>query len=427
MFTYFTEIVRKDVVDRHGRWVGRPYDFMVRVDEAFPRVISIVVSRGILSRTFYTVPWKDVHHTQRGFQLKVPIESLEKKKIYRPEEAGALRASVLDQQVVDTFNRKVVRVNDIHFLSVDDDLRLAHVDIGFRGLVRRLGWERFVDNMVKIFHKHSRYLTDEGLVSWKYVQPLSIHETTGKIQLTVDMEQLKQIPPPDISTMLMELDPYQRAALLKTLDVQSQVDIITELELKWQKDLIEELDSQTIVALFERMPADEATDLLATLTRRDTDRILGLLSTKKAREIRELMEHESDSAGGLMTTEFISLKENMFVRDAIEHIRRAEVQKKAETIHNAFVVDEDGKLVGAVSFRRLLCEDLDSKISDVMQRKPPVVRVSDSVKEVAWAMDKYNLFTLPAVDENGELEGIITVDDVLHVAVEEAWGKRTGI
>jgi magnesium transporter len=426
MFTFFTEIVRRDVLDRHGRWVGRPYDFTARLDEVYPRVTSLIVATGWPVKKFYSIPWKDVHQIGNRLQLKVPIESLKSLKIYHESDSPTLRRSVLDQQVVDTFNRKVVRVNDLHFLRVDDDLRLAHVDIGLRGLIRRLGWQGMIDAVVRLFNRHARYLNDEGLISWKFVQPLSIRSTTGQIQLTVEMERLRQIPPSDVSSMLMELDPYQRAALIRTLDVQSQVDIITELDLKWQKDIIDELDAQTLVRLFERMPADEATDLLADLPKRESERILGMLSTKKARELRELMTHEADSAGGLMTTEYISLRGGMTVGQAIDHIRSVEI-RKAETIHTGFVVDEAGRLVGSVSYRKLLLEPLDVRIEDVMQQMPPSVNVKEPVKEVAYEMDKYNLFTLPVVDDDGTLEGIITIDDVLHVAVEEAWGKRTGL
>lgn len=427
MFAFFTEITEKDVLDRHGRWVGRPYDFVARMDEAYPRVTNLVVSRGFLRKTYYVIPWKDVHQTLSGFQLKVAIESLEKKRSYRSPDEATLRASVLDQQVVDTFNRKVVRVNDLHFLKVDDDLRLAHVDVGVRGLVRRMGWERCVDFAVRLFHRHSQYLTNEAFISWKYVQPLSIQSATGKIQLNVDAEQLKSIPPPDVSSMLVELDPYQRAALLKTLDVTSQIDILTELDLKLQVDLIEELDAHTALLLFEKMPADEATDLLSALPKKDAEKILGMLAPKRARELSELMTHESDSAGGVMTTEFITLKELMTVGESIEHIRRTEVQKKAETIHNAFVVDDAGKLIGSISFRKLLFEPIEAKIGDIMLTKPPSVKVNDSVKDAGYAMDKYNLYTLPVVDDESVLEGIITVDDILHVAVTEAWGKRSGL
>lgn len=426
MFTFFTEIVKRDVVDRHGRWVGRPFDFIARLDEAYPRIATLIIAKGLAPRRYYVIPWKEVHQSGDRFVLKVPLESLKLEESYRSADVITLRKGILDQQVVDTFNRKLVRVNDLHFLRVDDDLRLAHVDIGLRGLIRRLGWERGVDFGVRMVSRHARYLNDEGLISWKYVQPLSIESATGKIQLTVEMEQLRQIPPSDISSMLMEIDPYQRAALLRALDVQSQVDIITELELKWQREIIEDLDPKTVTRLFEKMPADEATDLLAEMPKRDSDRILALLSAKKAREITELLEHEADSAGGLMTTEFIALREGMTVEQAIDHIRSVEI-RKAETIHNAFVVDDHERLIGAISFRKLLLEPMEARIADVMQQKPPAVNVKDSIKDVAFEMDKYNLFAVAAVTDDGALEGIITIDDVLHRAVEEAWGKRTGL
>lgn len=426
MFIFFTELVRRDVVDRRGIYVGRPYDLIANLDETYPRVTHLVVSRGHLKKKFFIVPWKDLHLTNQSFQLKVTDKSLSPLSSYYESGEHTLKRDVLDEQVVDTFNRKVVRVNDLHFLRVDDDLRLAHVDIGVRGLIRRLGWEKFVDFAVRLVHRHSRYLNDEALVSWKFVQPLSVEESAGKIKLAVEVEELKDIPPSDISTMLVELDPYHRAALLRSLDVQAQVDIITELDLKLQEDIIDSLDAQAVVQILERMPSDEATDLLSSLPRKEGDRFLSMLSTKKSREISDLMQHESDSAGGLMTKEFITLTSQMTVGEAINHIKQVEL-RKAETIYSAYVVDEDGKLEGSVSFRRLLLEAMDAKISDVMLEKPPSVNVSESVKEVAYEMDKYNLTVLPAVDDENKLEGIITIDDVLHIAVEEAWGKKTGL
>ncbi len=423
MFVFFTELVKKDVVDRHGRWLGYPYDFFARLDEAYPTVTSLVIASGHLRKKFISVPWNQLSIYDDRIQLKVPLETLTVLRQYREPMQATLRTSVLDQQVVDTFNRKVVRVNDLHFLRVDGGLRLVHVDVGARGLVRRLGWQRLMDFMVRTVNRHARYLTKEGFISWKYIQPIDIQPTTGALRLSVEQEELKKIPPPDVSEMLMELDPQHRVALFRTMDVERQVDILTELDLKWQKALIEDLDTRTAVNLFERMPADEATDLLGALSRREADRILGMLSNQKARALSELLEHESDSAGGLMTTEFITLRPEMTVSDAIEHIKRIEL-RKAETIYYAYVVDENERLVGSVSFRRLLLEPLDTSIGEIMLTKPPSVHVQASVKEVAFLLDKYNFFALPAVDDEGKIEGIITIDDVLSIVVDDAYGKK---
>lgn len=423
MFTFFTEVIKQDVVDRHGRWIGRPFDFVAKLDEAYPRLTSLVISKGLLRKRYHVIPWSDLHHAGGQFQLKIPQENLETVKQYRDDSDVTLRKNILDQQVVDTFNRKVVRVNDIHILEVDNDLRIAHVDVGLRGLVRRLGWERWIDRAIRLVHRHAAYLTAEKFISWKYVQPLSIQTVAGKIQLNVGQDQLRSIPPPDLSEMLMELDTYQRAALFKTLDPQSQIDILTELELKWQRDLIDELDPRTTADLLERMPADEATDLLGSMPPRETARFLDMLSPKKARELTELLRHEVHSAGGLMTKEYIALKEDMTVGEALDNIRRTDI-KKVETIHNGFVVDDESKLTGMVSLRKLLIESPDAKIADAMLKKPPSLNVQDPLRDVAEMLAKYNLFAAPVVNDDNVLEGIITIDDVLSVVVDEVWGGR---
>ena len=423
MFTFFTEVLKQDVVDRHGCWVGRPVDFLAKLDEPYPRFTHLIVRRGRFRRKYYTIPWSDVQSSEQKFQLRTALQSLT--AVEDHEKLPTLARSILDQQVVDTYNRKVVRVNDLQFLSVRDELRLVHVDVGVRGLVRRLGWENWLDGLVRIVRPHASYLTDRGFISWKYIQPLSIQDAKGGIKLNVEQDALEDIPPADISEMLMELDPYQRPALLKMLDVQTQVDIITELELKWQKDLIEDLDRKTAVELFEQMPADEATDLLQEFSKRDANHFIARISTRKAREIRELMEHETDSAGGIMTTEFVTLTKEMNVGEAIELVRQQGAS--AETIHCSYVVNENKRLIGSVLIRELLLEPNPVKIEDVMHKKPPDVNVDDSVKEVAFTFDKYNHFVLPVTNDDGVIEGIITIDDVLSHAVEEAWGERTGL
>lgn len=423
MFTFYTEVIRQDVVDRHGRFLGKPFDFTAKLDEAYPRLTSLIVSKGLIRKKYYVIPWNELHHAGGQFQLKIPLELLAAIPSYREGAEVTLRKNILDQQVVDTYNRKVVRVNDIHLLEVDNDLRIAHVDVGVRGLIRRLNWERIIDTVVRFLHRHSSYLTAEKFISWKYVQPLSIQPITGKIQLNVGQDQLRAIPPPDLSEMLMELDTYQRAALFKTLDPQNQIDILTELDMKWQRDLIDELDPRTTAELLERMPADEATDLLGSMPLRETDRFLSMLSPKKARELTELLKHEVHSAGGLMTKEYITLKEEMTVSEALEHIRKTEL-KKAETIHNGYIIDDDSKLIGMISLRKLLMDSPEAKLADVMLKKPPAVYVKASLKEVAGLMAKYNLFAMPVINDERVLEGIITIDDVLAVVIDEAWGGR---
>src|SRR3989338_4355899 len=256
MFVFFTEAVRKGIIDKNGQWIGRQYDFLIApLGEAYPRLSAIVLAKGRIFKRYAVIPWEQVQRTNEQFHIKVGKEALSFRPVYFSEPATTVRKHILDQQVVDTYNRKVVRVNDVHFLKVDNDLRIAHVDIGLRGMVRRLGWQAFIDFAVRLANPHSSYLINEGFLAWKYVQPLSVHPDKGTIQLNVTQSQIKSIPPPDLSEILKELDLYQRAALFKSLDVSTQVGIITEMDIKMQKELISALDAKSCGILFESMPS----------------------------------------------------------------------------------------------------------------------------------------------------------------------------
>lgn len=425
MFIFFTEAIKKGIVDKNGRWIGRPCDFLVQLGEAYPRLLAMVLPRGNFSQRYAIIPWDQIQRTNEQYHLKIAHESLKFEPRYFEEPQTTIKKHILDQQVVDTLNRKVVRVNDVHFLKVDNDLRIAHVDIGLRGIVRRLGWQAVVDAAIGLLNPHAAYLQSEGFLSWKFVQPLSIHPDKGTIQLNVTQAQIKSIPPPDMSEMLKELDSYQRAALFRTLDVDTQVGIITEMNIKLQRELIKELDSKTCGALFERMPPDEAADMLGELPRRHADRILTTIGTKKSKKLSSLLMHKSNTAGGLMTTEFITLANTMTVGEAIEHIKS--LQKVAETIYYAYVVDAENHLEGVATFKHLLFQSNEKKVVDVMQTKPVSVHVDGSAKEVAYIFDKYNLLAVPVIDHTKALQGIITIDDVLSLVISETWGKKTGL
>lgn len=423
MFTFFTEVIKKGIIDKHGKWLGRPHDFLAGLGEPYPRFTSLIVAAGVVRRRYAIVPWSAVEQTNEQFHLKIGAETL----TFAPEYSSdtTVRKHILDQQVVDTYNKKIVRVNDIHLLRVENDLRIAHVDVGLRGLVRRLGWERIVDLVVGFISPHSAYLAKESFIAWKYIQPLSIHPDNGTIQLNVSQDQMRTIPPPDLSEMLVELDPYQRAAMFRALDMDMQVGILTEMDIKQQKELIKALDSKTCANIFERMPADEATDLLGELSRRDADRILTQVGTKKARRLSTLLRHKSNSAGGLMTTEILTLPNTMTVGEAIEHVKS--LPFKAETIYYAYVVDPENHLEGIITFKHLLTSRPEQKITEVMVSKPVSVHVSDSAREVAYIIDKYNFLAVPVIDQNKVLQGIITIDDVLSLVISESWGKKTGL
>ncbi len=427
MFEFLTRLQHQDVIDRHGRWIGWAEDFTFGMEGAYPPLTGIIVRAGYLNRRWIFVPWSQIHRTthqqQRVFQVRAPLEKLSFSS-ERPTNISepTLNRNILDKQVVDTYNRKVVRVNDIHLLTVDGNYRIAHVDIGFRGMLRRIGWEPMVDRLVRLVHPHSRYLTHDQLIAWKYIQPLTINPESGALPLSISQTDLESIPPADLSEIMVELDPHQRAALFKSLDADLQGEILGELDTKLRMELIAEIELSTAIAILDRMPTDEVTDILQGMPRSDREHILGAINSRKAKKISELLSHHQDSAGGLMTTELIDIPAHFTVGEAIERIRG--LSGIAEIIHYAYITDDDHHLVGMVTFRILLLEPAERPISEVMDRRPVMVKLEDSAREVAFALDKYNIFAIPVVDDNKVLHGIITVDDILSIAIDAAWGDR---
>lgn len=333
-----------------------------------------------------------------------------------------LKRDILDQQVVDTYNHKVIRVNDVHLLRIDHELMVAHVDIGLRGLFRRLGWEKAVDLIVRIINKDSGYLKKYDIVSWKYVQPVAINSASMTMKLSVSQKQLLSIPAADLGEIMQDLNVNQRMALFRALDIKTKARIFENLEFGEQKAMLEGLDKKEAAEVITNMSSDEATDLLGKLPRKTVENILTLMGSDRAKKLSTLLGYSSDSAGGLMTTEYVSMTSTMSVEAAIEYIRTQ--TREVETVPYIYIVDDMHHLKGATTIRKLLFSDPKEVVLNTVFPSIIYVHLSDSVKEVAHLMDKYKVSALPVVDENKVLQGIITMDDILSQVVSIAWRKR---
>jgi magnesium transporter len=421
MFVFFSLLLNRKVFDVNNHKVGVVYDISFQLSEQFPRAVSLIVSNGSFDRKYADVPWECVEGINEAAKLSIPIEKI----LFTPALSAyefTLRRDLLDQQVVDTFNRKVIRVNDVHLLRVDRELRVAHVDIGVRGLVRRLGWEKGIDATVRLMAPNASYLTKEYFIGWKYIQPLAVNPVKGTVRLSVAYKDLAQIPSADLGEIIVDLGSAERIALFKSLDLKTQARILEGVNLDIQEALLEELEAKDAVRVLELLPPDMAADILEKMPVRLVQQLLALMETVRAKKLSMLLSYSSESAGGLMTTEYISLPHTITVADSISRIK--EMTLKTETIHSAYVVDENQKLVGSVTFRDLLIAQPDRPITEVMLRKPISVHVNDSVRSVAFKLDKYNMFVIPVINEGGVLQGIITIDDILSKVISIAWKRR---
>lgn len=426
MFLYFSAILEKDVLDKNNKFIGRLYDIVLKPTEVYPISSRLIIKRGFFSPGYVTVDWANVAecNDKEGFvRLNLDGSTVKFAGFSNNKEEFTLRRDILDQQVVDTYNHNVIRVNDAHLLRVENNLMIAHVDIGFRGIVRRLGLERFADFLAAAFKKDARYLKNDILVSWKYIQPLSINPVSKTIKVNVPEKNLRSIPAADFGEIMSDLDHKQRIALFKSLAPEIKAKVLSNMDFQNQRFIIDELLPKDAAEVLSNMPSDEATDLLEKMPSEHTDKLLGLMETKTSRKLSNLLGYSSDEAGGLMTTEYIALPENIMVEDALKKIEESPFS--VETIQYVYIIDEAGKLIGSVNMKRLLSADPKADITKITFEKTLYVSLHASVKEVAYFMDKYKCHAIPVIDidKNGILKGIITIDDILSQVIALAWGR----
>ena len=390
-----------------GKAAGRLADLLVEpTDDAYPRIRALRVlvgARGQLRR----VEWADVLSCEPG---RVEIQSLASlKPLNLPPDEIPLSQDVLDRQMLDTNDAKVERVNDLHLLRARGELRVAHVDVGFRGLVRRMGWQGPVDAVVRTLKPGAAYLVREQFIPWKYVKPLS--SGASRVRLDLARDALADLHPADLAEILADLDRRKRAVLFRELPVEAAAEALEESEPGIQRELIKMVDAARAADMLEAMPPDAAADLLENLSQSESDSLLSQMEPREAREVEELLTYHEHTAGGMMTPDFIRLKPTLLAADAL-----AEVRRQAETVEHlqdVFVLGAGDKLVGWVPLRALLLAHPDEPITAIMQEHPAPVQADDSPALVADLAAKYDLYSLPVEANDGRVLGVITVDDIL--------------
>ncbi len=405
-FLFLSELLESPVF-AEGTRVGRLADLMVEpTNDPFPRIRALRIQarpRGPLQR----VEWADVVLCSPG---RVELKSLSSlKPLIMPPDEIPLSQEVLDRQMLDTNDAKVERVNDLHLLRARGDLRVAHVDVGFRGLVRRMGWQRAVDAIVRAMAPGAAYLTREQFIPWKYVKPLS--SGASRVRLDVARTALADLHPADLAEILADLDRRKRAVLFRELPVEAAAEALEESTPGIQRELIKMVDSAKAADMLEAMPPDAAADLLENLTPSESDSLLSQMEPEEAREVEELLTYDEHSAGGMMTPDYIRLKPTLHAGDAL-----AEVRRQADTVEHlqdTYVLSAGGKLVGWIPLRMLLLADPDESIKAMMQEHPARLAPDDSPELVADLAAKYDLYSLPVESADGRLLGVITVDDIL--------------
>jgi magnesium transporter len=410
---YLSQILGKPVRDRHDEPIGKLADLIVAIGGRYPPITGLVVQTDGRRRIF--LPWSDVaHFGPDGAQLATTRIDIDRFK-QRPNEL-LLHADLQDKQIVDIDGRKVVRVNDLRLEEIEGRYRLVSVDVGAAGLLRRLGLE----GPFRTIARNMNVALPERYIDWEDVDP--VESTISSIRLRVPHRGLRELHPADLASIIEDLAPRDRLGVMESLDDERAADALEEMEPETQVEVLEDLSPERAADILEEMAPDDRADLIADLSESARNEILQLMEHDEAEEARELLGYPEDSAGGIMTPDFVALPSHVTAAQAIERIR--ELEPDAETIYYLYVTDDEGKLAGVLSLRDLIVAKPETRISDFMHTELVAVNALAHEDEVAQAVAHYNLLAVPVVDEDGHLLGIVTVDDALDTVLPSAWKRR---
>ncbi len=341
--------------------------------------------------------------------LNVPEDKIQLEAEYDNEFMASM---LLDKQLIDVDGLRIVRVNDLILGKVDNRFCIVAVDVGARGLARRMGISKFFPFLLKKAKEH--------VIPWEYVEPL--HSGLSDLRVKIQRSKVANLRPEDIADLIEDLNYKERVLIFNSLDSQKAADTLIETEPEIQKSVVSNMKSKRVIELLESMPANEAAEVLQMLPAHKSTELISMMSPENAEAVKKLFQYSSDVAGGLMSTKFITIPASFTAEQTINRLRQLAISSR--DVYYLYVSDDEGKLMGVLSLRDLIISPPERKVPEFMIVDAIKVTVETPKEEIYKAMNKYNLMALPVIDLKGKLVGVIFADDVISMMLPDSLRKQ---
>jgi magnesium transporter len=405
---YLSQVLGRPIRDLEGERVATIKDVIVRLgSEEHPPVTGLVAR--YRRRDFFLSRWRITELNQYGVRLNSDI--LDLRPFVRRENEVLLARDVLDKQLIDVDGKRVVRVNDVQIIEAAGDYRVTGADVSLQGLWRRLAPSGFVGTKTPV-----------EVLDWADVGYLATDAAT--VQLKSSSDKLARLHPVEIARLAEALSYHHGSEVVESLDDETAAETLEEMPAERQAKILGDMDQERAADILEWMSPDEAADVLGDLPEEKAEELLGLMEHDEQADVVELLPYEDDTAGGLMTTEFVTLPRALTVGEALARLR--EMAETPNMIYYLYVVEtEDSwKLLGVIALRSLILADPSAPLEEVMRTEFQQADPSEPANEVAQRIAEYNLLALPVIDESGDILGIITVDDAMEILLPKDWRQR---
>jgi len=394
------------------RPIGKVADFLVgKPDAVFPQIDGLVIKT---AEGLRYAPMETVSEIDPNGNVTLTIAPTQAAP---PEQAELyLVADLLDKQIVDVDGRKVVRINDIELANTGGRLRVVAADVGLAGLLRRLGMRSFAKRWLSRIANVRR-----SMIAWDSVAPIR-EANPSQVRLSVKQNRLARLHPSELAEIISDLSDREALAVVGQLDDATAADAFEHLDAETAKSLIEDIGTERAADIIEEMDADDAADLLAELPEEQQSQLLAEMNAYTAGELRALVKYPEDTAGGMMTPEYVWIYPHRTTEATIRKIR--EIAPTSDFIYYLYVVDKQDHLLGTLSLRTLLLSLPTAFIERIMQTDLVTVGPETPAVDVASTIAKYDLLAVPVVDNDGKMLGIVTVDDAIDAIMPDDVAKK---
>ena len=412
---HFTELDRLPTYDVKGNLIGLMADLLVDPERQSRRFESYLIkspTRQLLEVT---------HAQMQSISMRSAQTSVLCADVHpAPTQPGLLhvRKDILDQQIIDTNRRKVVRVTDVQFdiepRPQHSHLRIIAVSVGLAAAVRRL----LQGIVAKPRRRAIADIFPDRAIPWEFVSLIE-PDPARRVQLRISYDRLANLHPADLAEILSELSRDEQQAVIEGLDPETAAETLAEIPDKTRTAFLERIPPGKVADLVEEMEPDEAADALQNLSPTASAEVLATMTQHDADEVRELLQFDQNTAGGLMTKSFVAVEETGTMGDALHALR--EFDGEPQSMNCVFLTRTAGTLTGAVALRKIvLAESTMTPLLALSDNPVITAGVHDDRQTVIALFRKYDFVVLPVTDDKHQLLGVITVDDVLELVAPHA-------
>jgi CBS domain-containing protein len=408
---FLSNLLNKSVYDEFEECIGKLHDIYVTTEGGYPRAIGYQIIKG---RDIYNFEFRSIDIFKQNGKYLVKVRQV--KDIIPRKYSYLLVKNLLNKQIVDVNGKKIVKVTDLKLVKNNDEIKVVEVESGILATARKLGFENTVKGLYNLFGKDIK----ENVVTWESVQSLEMVE--NNLQLTTAYNKLSQLHPVDIAEIMEDLSTEDRVKVIEGLDIELAADTLEELDKEIQQEILTRLSETRAREILDLMPNDEIADILDELDEETANRVLINIDDDDENEIRDLMKYEDEVVGSIMNTDFISFNIDITVTETVNILR--ELKPEEEVSHYIYIVDQEEKLQGFVSLRDLILSDPNNKLKSIMNTKVFNVRDTDEIEKAIGIAVKYDLYSLPVIDEEEKLCGVAVMNDIIDEILSPSWKRK---